>query len=75
VDDTFKIAALLIADPHDLIHKAAGSWLRAAGIKDQAKLLNFLDTHASAMPRVMLRYAIEKLDPKLRAHYMCVAQQ
>lgn len=69
VDDTFAIAELLIADPEDLIHKATGGWLRAAGDQDRERLLAFLDRHAPAMPRVMLRYAIEHLDPTQREHY------
>ena len=70
VDDTFKIAELLVKDKHDLIHKAAGGWIREAGKKDRAKLLVFLDRHAATMPRTMLRYAIEHLDPRQREHYL-----
>jgi 3-methyladenine DNA glycosylase AlkD len=67
VDDTFKLAEVLVSDPHDLIHKAVGWMLRAAG---GPKLIDFLDRHAATMPRVMLRYAIEHLDPDQRTHYL-----
>jgi hypothetical protein len=30
----------------------------------------FLDAHAATMPRVMLRYSIEKLDRTTRDHYL-----
>lgn len=70
INDTFKIAEMLLGDKHDLIHKAVGSWIREAGKKDQQMLINFLDTHATKMPRVMLRYAIEKLDKKQRDFYL-----
>ena len=70
VDDTFKIAELLVKDKHDLIHKAAGGWVREAGKKDRVRLLAFLDKHAATMPRTMLRYAIEHLDQKQREHYL-----
>jgi 3-methyladenine DNA glycosylase AlkD len=69
VDDTFKIAALLVNDPHELVNKAVGSWVREAGKKDLKQLLHFLDKHAATMPRVTLRYAIEKLDKKQKAFY------
>jgi len=70
VDDTFKIAELLVQDKHDLIHKAAGGWVREAGKKDRVRWLAFLDQHAATMPRTMLRYAIEHLDQKQREHYL-----
>ena len=44
--------------------------LRAAGGVDRLGLLSFLDQHAAAMPRVMLRYALEHLEAKQRARYM-----
>lgn len=70
LDDTFKLAALLVADPHDLIHKAVGWMLRNAGDKDHKRLCEFLDLHAATMPRTMLRNAIEKFDISSRKHYM-----
>lgn len=69
VADTFQIADLLLADPHDLIHKATGWMLRYAGTKDRPRLLRFLDEHAATMPRTLLRYAMEHLDQAQRTHY------
>ncbi|KAB2915585.1 MAG: DNA alkylation repair protein [Bacteroidetes bacterium] len=71
VDDTFKIAEILLHDEQDLIHKAVGGWIRQAGKnKHRARLLEFLDQFAATMPRTMLRYAIEHLDDAQRKHYM-----
>ena len=70
VDDTFKIAEILVHDPHDLVQKAVGGWVREAGKKDLQKLLGFLDKYAATMPRTILRYAIEHLDKKQKTHYM-----
>jgi 3-methyladenine DNA glycosylase AlkD len=70
LDDAFRIAELLLGDTHDLIHKATGWALRAAGDKDRERLLRFLDEHAATMPRTALRYALEHLDTELRQHYL-----
>ena len=70
LDDTFKIAEILLKDKEDLIHKAAGGWLREAGKKDPKRLIAFFDKFAATMPRTMLRYAIEHLSKKQRDHYL-----
>jgi 3-methyladenine DNA glycosylase AlkD len=67
VEDTFRVAELLVHDGHELVQKAVGSWVREAGKKDPKRLLRFLTSHAGSMPRVMLRYAVEKLAPEVRA--------
>jgi 3-methyladenine DNA glycosylase AlkD len=70
VDDTFKVAEILVHDPHDLVQKAVGGWVREAGKKDLQKLLGFLDKYAASMPRTMLRYAIEHLEKEQKTHYL-----
>lgn len=70
VDDTFQIAEILVHDPHDLVQKAVGGWLREAGKKNPKELLDFLDQYAATMPRTMLRYAIEHLEKEQREHYL-----
>ena len=70
VDDSFKIAAMLVDDEHDLIHKAAGGWIREAGKQAPQKLFDFLEQHAASMPRTFLRYAIEHLDKKQKEYFM-----
>ena len=74
VSDTFALAEALLGDDHDLIHKAAGGWLREAGKRDRPRLLAFLDRHAATMPRTFLRYAIEHLDATQRSHYLGLKQ-
>jgi 3-methyladenine DNA glycosylase AlkD len=70
VDDTFKIAGMLLNDKEDLIHRATGWMLRAAGGVDRQKLLNFLENDAATMPRTVLRYATEHLDKGQREVYL-----
>jgi 3-methyladenine DNA glycosylase AlkD len=73
VDDAYALAERLLGDPEDLMHKATGWALREAGRADRPRLLAFLDAHAATMPRVMLRAAIEHLEPEQRAHYRALA--
>jgi 3-methyladenine DNA glycosylase AlkD len=66
---TSDIAALLLHDREDLIHKASGWMLREMGKRDTQVLLTFLNTHAGHMPRTMLRYSIERLPLSIQKKY------
>jgi 3-methyladenine DNA glycosylase AlkD len=70
LDDTFRIGQILANDPHDLVQKAVGGWIREAGKRDEQRLRDYLDRNAATMPRTALRYAIEHLPPEVRDHYL-----
>ncbi|XP_057306567.1 uncharacterized protein LOC130644827 [Hydractinia symbiolongicarpus] len=64
------LAEKLLNDEHHLIHKAVGWMLREIGKKEKEQLTQFLDLYGKDMPRVMLRYSIEKLSRSERDHYL-----
>ncbi len=69
--DTLRLAEIMLHHKQDLIHKAVGWMLREVGkCGGMDQLIDFLDKHASQMPRTMLRYAIEHLSASERKHYM-----
>ncbi len=75
LDDTcHKLAEMMLYDKDELIHKANGWALRYAGDMDKKRLLKFLDQYAATMPRVALRYTLEKMDKKTKEHYMGVGK-
>lgn len=64
------LAETFLDHPHDLIKKAVGWMLREAGKRDLDFLRVFLQEHAADMPRVMLRYSIEKMTPEERGKWL-----
>ena len=74
LDDTFRIAEILLHDAEDMVQKPVGGWLRFAGDQDHGRLAAFLDEHAATMPRTALRYAIEHFDKAERDRYLKMRQ-
>jgi 3-methyladenine DNA glycosylase AlkD len=65
-DETLRLARLLLRDEHELIRKALGWMLREVGKRDETRL----ERHGHEMPRVMLRYAVERLDPLVQRKFL-----
>ncbi|MFA5178314.1 MAG: DNA alkylation repair protein [Candidatus Paceibacterota bacterium] len=70
LEDTFKIAKILLNDSHDLIQKAVGWMLREVGKRNKEKEVEFLKKYALKMPRMMLRYSIEKFSGPEREKFL-----
>ena len=68
--DTLTIADTLLDDPQELIHKATGWMLREIGKRDRPLLESFLQQHYFRLPRVTLRYAIERFPEELRKAWL-----
>lgn len=68
--DTTRLAKQYLNEEHDLMHKATGWMLREMGKVDLKALERFLKANYKAMPRTMLRYAIERLPERRRKAYL-----
>ncbi len=72
--DTLAICEILIQDKQDLIHKACGWMLREIYKRHSQTIINFLNTWQKVMPRVALRYAIEKMPEAERQAYLLTSK-
>lgn len=68
--ETLALSKLFLTHNHDLMHKASGWMLREVGKRDIKPLISFLNKYSKTMPRIMLRYSVEKLSPEKRKYYM-----
>jgi 3-methyladenine DNA glycosylase AlkD len=64
--DTMALVELLIDDEHDLVHKANGWMLREVAKRNRLLVEQFLERHKRWVPRITLRYAIERFPPSKR---------
>lgn len=65
-----QIADKLLLDQHDLVRKGYGWMLKEMSEKDPKLIYDFVMARKHVMPRVSLRYAIEKFDPESRRELM-----
>ncbi|MFC1730776.1 DNA alkylation repair protein [candidate division KSB1 bacterium] len=67
---TMKNAKILLADTHDLTHKAVGWMLREVWKRDHKIVEDFLIKNYKQVPRTTLRYAIERMEEKKRKQFL-----
>ncbi|TVR50910.1 MAG: DNA alkylation repair protein [Spirochaetaceae bacterium] len=66
LDEAFTVANKLFSDEHDLVRKGYGWMLKEAGKTYPNEVHEFLCARRAVIPRVALRYAVEKLPADLR---------
>jgi len=66
----FEIADQLLLDEDDLVQKGYGWMLKEISKSEPQQVFEFVMQRKDVMPRISLRYAIEKLSPELRQRAM-----
>ena len=70
VETTLRLAKILLGDKEDLMHKAMGWMLREGWKRQPLKIESFLAKNYHNIPRVMLRYAIERMEKTRRQMFL-----
>lgn len=70
--DPFLISDKLMNDEHHLVLKGYGWLLKILSQKDQNSVYKYIQKNKKTMPRIALRYAIEKFDEDKRRELMKV---
>jgi len=68
-DALFAISEILADDPHVMVQKAVGSWIRTAGEAHPERLRAFLTASRDRMPATALRIATEKMTAAEKASF------
>lgn len=70
LEEAFEIADALITDEDDMVRKGYGWLLKEASRQHEKQVFDYVVKNKAVMPRVALRYAIEKMSPELKAEAM-----
>jgi len=62
-EQIFRTAEAMYADGDEMVQKGVGWMLKTTSQSDERAVVNFLQKHKRDMPRLVLRYAAEKLKP------------
>ncbi|EKE00396.1 MAG: DNA alkylation repair enzyme [uncultured bacterium] len=68
--EIFELADILLLDKEDMVQKGYGWLLKEASRTHEKEVFDYVVKHKAVVPRTALRYAIEKISPKLRAKAM-----
>lgn len=70
MEDVLEIADRLLEDEDDLVRKGYGWMLREAGKAHRQEIFDYVMANRKLMPRISLRYAIEKFPEDMRKKAM-----
>ncbi|GAA1420941.1 DNA alkylation repair protein [Streptomyces thermospinosisporus] len=75
LEHVFGNCERLMRDDHPYVQKGCGWLLKVTAEVHPAEVAGFLRTWHTEMPREVFRYAVEKMDPRLRRSLMALGQR
>ncbi len=70
LEPCFDIATKLLLNEHDMVQKGYGWMLKVASAHYPKEVFDFVEKNKNIMPRIALRYAIEKMPKELKKKAM-----